>query len=293
MLRGAGMVSIGLLVSACDVGGTPKSATPGLGVEQTGAIDDVARGAKETYADGRVDSDCFNVDRAEPKELSGKLAYVMFAGPPNYEDVQKGDMPEPAYILKLSRKICITDDGGMADRDNLFDEVHLVSGKNNELDLRKLVGRSVTVGLYDQLSAHTGHHHRPLVAWVSEVSPLQESINISSSQDDPTVDYGTPATTIRAFYSALQSGEGTIAARMVVPEKITTGSFSPRELTRYYGNMRSPIELLSLEAKGDGSYVAHYKFAVSKQICNGRAVINMTERDGRNYIERIRALDGC
>jgi hypothetical protein len=38
------------------------------------------------------------------------LNYRIFAGPPNYEDVRKGDTPEPIYILTLAEPICASRD---------------------------------------------------------------------------------------------------------------------------------------------------------------------------------------
>ena len=37
-------------------------------------------------------------------QLRGTLSYHTFAGPPNYESITQGDMPEPAWILKLDRE---------------------------------------------------------------------------------------------------------------------------------------------------------------------------------------------
>lgn len=115
----------------------------------------------------------------------------------------------------------------------------------------------------------------------------------AANGDDSPADYGTATSTIRAFYSALGSGEGGVAASMVVPEKTASGPFSAKELTRYYGNMRSAIELLSVSPRGANAHTVRYKYAVTRTVCNGRAVVEMTKRDGRNYIARIRALDGC
>lgn len=42
-------------------------------------------------------SACFDVSKGEPSHLSGRLSHRIFAGPPNFEDVQKGDTPEPGY----------------------------------------------------------------------------------------------------------------------------------------------------------------------------------------------------
>jgi hypothetical protein len=238
-------------------------------------------------------SSCYNLDKSEPAELAGTLEYVMFAGPPNYEDVQKGDMPEPSFILRMNKQICIADYDGFADPSDLFDQVQVVPGQVGPEELRKMVGQYVTVGLYDQMAAHTAHHRRPLVAWVSKISAAPISSRYLSNGENSTADYGTAATTIRAFYSALGSGQGGVAASMVVPEKTANGPFSAKELTRYYGNMRSAIELLSVSPRGANAYTVRYKYGVAKTLCNGRAVVEMTKRNGRDYIARIRALDGC
>ncbi len=236
---------------------------------------------------------CYNLAMSEPAELSGSLEYVMFAGPPNYEDVQKGDMPEPSFILRLNKKICISDDEGFAEPDVLFDQVQIVPGNVGSAELRTLVGQFVTVALYDQMAAHTAHHRKPLVAWVSKISTAPISSKHFSNKEDPTEDYGTAATTIRAFYSALGSGEGGVAANLVVPEKTASGPFSEKELTRYYGNMKSPIKLISVSSTADDAYIVHYKFTVNRSMCNGRAVVYIENRNGKNYISRIKALDGC
>jgi hypothetical protein len=38
------------------------------------------------------------------------LTYNIFPGPPNFEDVRKGDKPEPTYILQLLKPICVSGD---------------------------------------------------------------------------------------------------------------------------------------------------------------------------------------
>ena len=112
---------------------------------------------------------CLDVSKHEPGTLEGKLLFIVFPGRPNYEDVKSGDEPEGTYILKLANQICIEGDE-FADATKLFDTVHLVPPKGLRKDLRPLVGRTVKVTLYDQYGSHTGHHHAPLVAWVSKIA---------------------------------------------------------------------------------------------------------------------------
>ena len=37
-------------------------------------------------------------------QLRGTLSYHTFAGPPNYESITQGDMPETAWVIKLDRE---------------------------------------------------------------------------------------------------------------------------------------------------------------------------------------------
>ena len=198
---------------------------------------------------GTVDarSSCFDVDASEPRTLTGRLEWVMFPGPPNYEDVQRGDSPEPAFILKLEKGICVFNESGSADPNVVFDTVHVVVGKKvSWQDLKDVIGKSVTLKLYGQVAAHTGHHHAPLVAWVASISAADPSRQLVGSSTDPTMEYGTAATTIRAFYSALHAGQGDVAASMIVSEKTVTGSLSATSLSQFYGNLKTPIELINV-----------------------------------------------
>jgi hypothetical protein len=113
---------------------------------------------------------CFDVSKSEPAELSGVLSRRVFAGTPGYEDVQKGDTPEPGYVLKLRRTICLTGVPDFTDPSNMFDEVQLVAREATETSMRSLDGHAVRVRLSGHVPAHTGHHHRPLVAWVDAIS---------------------------------------------------------------------------------------------------------------------------
>jgi hypothetical protein len=53
---------------------------------------------------------CIDLKQANKLSFEGILNYRIFAGPPNYEDVRKGDAPEPTYILTLTEPICASGD---------------------------------------------------------------------------------------------------------------------------------------------------------------------------------------
>jgi uncharacterized membrane protein YhaH (DUF805 family) len=112
-------------------------------------------------------SNCYNADANEPKSLEGKLTMVTFPGPPNYEDVTQGDTPEVNYILESNRSFCVFSDLGS------FDDVTQaqIMPLNNTVGSRMetLLGQKVRVQLSDQYTAHTGHHHAPLLASVNSI----------------------------------------------------------------------------------------------------------------------------
>ncbi len=230
-------------------------------------------------------AECYDVSKGEPKVLIGVLDYVVFPGPPNFEDVQKGDTPEPSFVLQLQNPICIKGDD-FADPTHRFRSVQIVETPAVAGRLMKYLHQQVSLTLKDQMAAETGHHHEPLVAWVVTVTPAVQPMDFID-------EYGTAATTIRAFYAALKDGQGGVASQMIVPEKRGSGPFSPSVLSDFYGHLRQPIELIDISANEENEFLAHYRYAASSRVCDGRAVVRTVVRDGRNYIQSIRALDGC
>lgn len=199
-------------------------------------------------AAANADAACYDLSKGEPRSLTGVLSHRMFVGSPGFEDVRKGDMPEAAYVLRLPAPICLGGDE-FADPGKMFSEAQLVETEKTANAMRLLLGKDVTVALSRPMPAMTGHHHRPLVAWVTEIV----------AAEDPTVEYGTAATTVRGFYAALASGDGGEAANFIVPEK-RVGPFSPDQMSRFYGALASPLALLAIEPDGPDAYLVRYRF---------------------------------
>lgn len=225
---------------------------------------------------------CFDVSKHQPSHLSGHLSHRIFAGPPNFTDVQKGDTPEPGYVLKLPQPICLSGDE-FADPANSFDEVQLVPSEGIESKMASFRDTDVDVDVVDPMPAITGHHHRPLVAWVKAIS----------SGRDITESYGTAATTIEAFYAALHSGDGSLAASYVIPEKTKKGAYSSQSLTTFYSALAEPITLIDIHPIGADRYAVRYHFQNGKNTCDGAATIATVKRGDRNYIQSIIAKNGC
>jgi hypothetical protein len=99
--------------------------------------------------------------------------------------------------------------------------------------------------------------------------------------------------TVRAFYAALGSGNGVSASARIVPEKRSSGAFSPGALSRFYGKLPEPIRLTNLTPIGGNKYRVSYRYSAGRSHCTGSAVVNLTSLGGRNFIRSIRALNGC
>ena len=225
---------------------------------------------------------CYDVSKAEPATLFGHLTHRIFPGPPGFSDVQKGDTPEPGYILKLAAPICITGDD-FADPEVRFNEVQLVPSDKLESRMLAFNNLDVDVSLSQQMAAETGHHHRPLVAWVTEIN----------SADDPTQEYGTAATTVRAFYTALSTGDGELASGFIVPERRTTGPLSAQAMTTFYGGLVEPLQIINIQLEGRNRFRVKYLFKSATSVCNGTSEVRTISSKGRNLILSIKALNGC
>lgn len=99
--------------------------------------------------------------------------------------------------------------------------------------------------------------------------------------------------TVRAFYGALGAGNGAAAAGRIIPEKRASRAFSPKAMSRFYGGLPEPIRLTEVVALPGGAYRVSYRYSAGRSRCNGSAVVNLTNRGGREMIRSIRALNGC
>src|SRR5262249_49994674 len=67
---------------------------------------------------------CVDLKQKDRLSFQGRLNYRIFPGTPNYEDVRKGDTPEPTYILKLEEPICATGNE-FVDPNTKFDRIQI------------------------------------------------------------------------------------------------------------------------------------------------------------------------
>ena len=231
------------------------------------------------------------IDLTETKSFSfeGSLSYHIFAGPPNYEDVRKGDSPEPTFILNLNTPICATGDDYVTP-DKRVDKIQVypaesgVTGLILSRDLRRFVGKRVVVEGNSPFGAHTGHHHASLLLPITKVAiPF-----------DPTKGYGTAMTTVQAFYMALAAANGEEASKFVVPEKRLLGIFSPIAITNFYSKLIFPLTLIDILPVSPGEYRVHYSYVASGTgRCNGESIVRTITVNGMNLIDSIRAVGNC
>ena len=94
--------------------------------------------------------------------LTGRVIRRTYPGPPNYEDIRRGDRPETQLILILRTPICAEGQGirGMPLRIDDVSEITLVP--SDAVPRIQAVGKVFTVSgaLFE---AHTGHHRTKLL----------------------------------------------------------------------------------------------------------------------------------
>jgi hypothetical protein len=118
-----------------------------------------------TAALSGAEAACIDLKETKSFSFEGSLSYRIFAGPPNYEDVRKGDSPEPTYILNLATPICATGDDYVTP-DKRLDKIQVYSAESGvtglilSRDLRRFVGKrvaSVRSGLVQSFSRPGGN----------------------------------------------------------------------------------------------------------------------------------------
>ncbi|HEY4051817.1 MAG TPA: DUF4431 domain-containing protein [Acidobacteriaceae bacterium] len=111
---------------------------------------------------GRIGS-CLSYEPAVVR-LGGILKHETVPGPPNYEDVRKGDRPETYWFVELSRPICVGEDKAEPDVNpakNKITRVQLVLDPEAYTAYAGLMGRRV-MATGTLFAAITGHHHTPV-----------------------------------------------------------------------------------------------------------------------------------
>ena len=99
---------------------------------------------------------------------------------------------------------------------------------------------------------------------------------------------------MRAFYTALERGDGEAASLLVIPEKREAGPFSASELSNFYGRLELPFRLIGVDRAGENLYGAIYTYKVRNgRFCNGRSLVKIVSLQNQVLIEGIRSPSRC
>ena len=116
-------------------------------------------------------SPCLSYEPGAVK-LSGILVRKTFPGPPNYEDIHRGDRPETYWLLNLPQPVCVDEDKRDPDLNPAHDGIRIVqlvlTGEAYK-KYKNLVGKRV-VATGTLFCEHTGHHHTPVLLTVNALA---------------------------------------------------------------------------------------------------------------------------
>lgn len=140
----------------------------------------------------------------------------------------------------------------------------------------------------------------PLARRPAAVSESRQAAADETPQGPSTADSvisgnnGGAAEAVRAFYSALGAGDGTSAARLVVPEKRQSGPLSAGALSRYYSSFRRPLKVRSVTQSSAKTTRVVYDYVLADgRLCRGEAAVEVVQRDGSSLLSRIRTQGPC
>jgi hypothetical protein len=120
---------------------------------------------------------CYDLSKGQPAGLTGTLDYVVFAGPPHYANVQKGDAPNPSFVLRLAHPVCIQGNKSV-DPKSSVQAVQLVKTAKVEGKLKPLLHRQVTVAVKNP-APDPAHRQAPVFAWVTAIAPTPHQAEVT------------------------------------------------------------------------------------------------------------------
>lgn len=98
-----------------------------------------------------------------------------------------------------------------------------------------------------------------------------------------------PVGTVQRFYAALANADGNSASALVVPEKRGIGPFNEKNITQFFGSMKEPLTVLSIEQLGNDSIRVSYRYRHSSKPCAGTALVSTQYLMGNTLIRSIQA----
>ena len=111
-------------------------------------------------------------------QLTGTLIHKVFPGPPNYEDLRRGDTPEVLWLLNLAAPICVDQDKEQPDLNPSHKKIRtiqLVLPAEFYSKYKDLLGKQIIV-TGKLFGAHTIHHRTPVLLMVSSLTRVDQPI---------------------------------------------------------------------------------------------------------------------
>jgi hypothetical protein len=179
----------------------------------------------------------------------------------------------------------------------------MTSGSGNAL-----VGAYLNqLGFSSGVIAYVTHAPPEKMGWLSESTARAMGLEVmwvgvervvASDPPSPRLPPGTgkspkpydPVSAVTRFYQALGAADGDTAAALVVPEKRGIGPFNEIGMSKFFGNMREPLRLLSIRSLGSDLVAAEYRYIyINGKVCNARAEVTTTYLFGNTFIQGIKA----
>ena len=106
--------------------------------------------------------------------LKGVLVRKSYPGPPNYQDITKGDQSETFWLLNLVQPICVNTDNHDPElnpaRKNVRSIQLVLPNSRYYREHADLVGQKV-LAIGTLFGEHTAHHHTAVLLTVSSIKP--------------------------------------------------------------------------------------------------------------------------
>jgi hypothetical protein len=99
-----------------------------------------------------------------------------------------------------------------------------------------------------------------------------------------------PVGTVKSFYAALATADGSTAAALIVPEKRGIAGYGETSMAQFYAGLREPLKVLSIERTGEDMVNVIYRFVrANGSTCLGDAKVTTVFSAGRTLIKNIAA----
>lgn len=118
-------------------------------------------------------SSCTELHFGEDVTVGGKLTKRTYAGPPNYQSIRHGDIPERVRILRLDKLACLYPLPSDQENETKLNvtEVQLVFLDAESLQSAQTAPSRHVFVTGQFFSAQSGHHHTPALLEVSSIRP--------------------------------------------------------------------------------------------------------------------------